>query len=92
MRWHGSWPIGHELVAGGFVNVTSSLRLKFISFYTERGKRNCRYKVYFSIHDESETVRVFHLRHWAIKPVETGELEDLIDESTDSRSEPQGIT
>ena len=54
------------------------------------GKRNRRYKVFFSIHDESETVRVFHVRHWAMKPVETDELEDLMDESTDSRSDPEG--
>jgi len=56
------------------------------------GKRNRRYKVYFSIHEESETVRVFHVRHWAMKPVETDELEDLMDESIDPRSEPEGIT
>lgn len=54
------------------------------------GKRNRRYKVYFSIHEESEMVRVFHVRHWAMKPVETDELQDLMDESTDSRSEPEG--
>jgi plasmid stabilization system protein ParE len=41
------------------------------------GKRNRRYKVYFAIHHESTTVRVFHIRHWARKPVEKGELEEL---------------
>ena len=28
------------------------------------GKRNRRYKVYFAIHKETETIRVFHVRHW----------------------------
>jgi len=55
------------------------------------GKRNRRYKVYFSIHDESETVRVFHVRHWAMRPVEANELEDLMDESADSRRESEGL-
>jgi plasmid stabilization system protein ParE len=40
------------------------------------GTRNRRYKVYFAIHHESEVVRVFHIRHWARKPVETDGLED----------------
>jgi plasmid stabilization system protein ParE len=55
------------------------------------GKRNRRYKVYFSIHNESETVRVFHVRHWAKRPVEADELEDLMDQSADSRGEPEGL-
>jgi plasmid stabilization system protein ParE len=41
------------------------------------GKRNRRYKIYFAIHPASATVRVFHVRHWARKPVETDELEEL---------------
>ena len=56
------------------------------------GKRNHWYKVYFSIHDSSETVRVFHVPHWAMKPFGTDELEDLMDESADPSSEPEGIT
>jgi plasmid stabilization system protein ParE len=40
------------------------------------GKRNRRYKVYFAIHHASATVRVFHIRHWARKPVEKSELEN----------------
>ena len=40
------------------------------------GKRNRRYKVYFAIHHASTTVRVFHIRHWARKPVEKSELEN----------------
>jgi plasmid stabilization system protein ParE len=45
------------------------------------GKRNRQYKIYFAIDRESGTVRVFHVRHWARKPVETDELEDLMEES-----------
>jgi plasmid stabilization system protein ParE len=41
------------------------------------GKRIRRYKVYFAIHHASATVRVFHIRHWARKPVEKSELEGL---------------
>ena len=52
------------------------------------GKRNRRYKVYFAIRDETQTVRVFHVRHWAMKPIEADELEDLLDETTDPGREP----
>jgi hypothetical protein len=45
------------------------------------GKRARRYKVYFAIHCESATVRVFHVRHWAMKPIESDELEELMSES-----------
>jgi plasmid stabilization system protein ParE len=45
------------------------------------GKRNRRYKVYFAIHHESQTIRVFHVRHWAMKPAEADELGDLMDEA-----------
>jgi plasmid stabilization system protein ParE len=48
------------------------------------GKRNRRYKVYFAIHHESQTVRVFHVRHWAMKPAEADELEDLMDETNEA--------
>ena len=41
------------------------------------GKRNRRYKIYFAIHYASTKVRVFHIRHWARKPVEKSELEEL---------------
>jgi plasmid stabilization system protein ParE len=41
------------------------------------GKRNRRYKVYYAIHHESQTIRVFHIRHWARKPVEKSDLEEL---------------
>jgi plasmid stabilization system protein ParE len=39
------------------------------------GKRNRRYKVYFAIHQETGTIRVLHVRHWARKPGD-GELND----------------
>ena len=45
------------------------------------GRRNRRYKIYFAIHRESEMVRVFHVRHWSLKPVEADELEDLMEEN-----------
>ena len=48
------------------------------------GKRTRRYKVYFAVQHESGTVRVFHVRHWAMKPVEADELEDLMDESSEA--------
>jgi hypothetical protein len=35
------------------------------------GKRNRRYKIYFSIHKETKTIRVFHVWHWARKPAGT---------------------
>jgi plasmid stabilization system protein ParE len=45
------------------------------------GKRNRRYKVYFAINEDSETVYVFHVRHWARKPADIDELDDLMDDS-----------
>jgi hypothetical protein len=53
------------------------------------GKRNRRYKIYFSIQAEDERVIVFHVRHWARKPVEADELEDLMDEGVDRESGTQ---
>src|SRR5579863_5095473 len=41
------------------------------------GKRNRRYKIYFAIHHDSATVRVFHIRHWARKQADADELEEL---------------
>ncbi len=48
------------------------------------GSRNRAYKVYFSIHHETPStgaVRVFHVRHWARKGLDSGELQGLVDES-----------
>jgi plasmid stabilization system protein ParE len=47
------------------------------------GKRSRRYKIYFAIHHESETVRVFHVRHWARRPLTDQELEELMDDAED---------
>ena len=48
------------------------------------GERNRRYKIYFAIHRESETVRVFHVRHWAKKPLGADELEELTGETNEA--------
>ena len=55
------------------------------------GKRKRRYKIYFAIHQETETVRIFHVRHWARKPVEADELADLMDETIDSDIDGESI-
>jgi len=57
--------------AGESDNLHTEIRLLF------HGKRGRRYKVYFAIHHVSATVRVFHVRHWARKPVEKSELTEL---------------
>ncbi len=44
------------------------------------GRRNRSYKVYYSIHDETQTVRVFHVRHWARKSLRADDLQELIDD------------
>lgn len=47
------------------------------------GRRNRSYKVYYSISYETPatgTVRVFHVRHWARRPVSGDELQDLVDD------------
>jgi plasmid stabilization system protein ParE len=48
------------------------------------GKRNRRYKIYFAIRHEFQTVSVFHVRHWAMKPAEADELGDLMDEASEA--------
>jgi plasmid stabilization system protein ParE len=51
------------------------------------GRRNRTYKIYFAItHDDASSgiVSVFHVRHWARKPVEMDELEELMEEIADS--------
>ena len=47
------------------------------------GRRNRRHKIYFAVHKETGTIRVFHVRHWARKPADTGELDDLMDDSAE---------
>jgi plasmid stabilization system protein ParE len=56
------------------------------------GHRNRTYKVYFSVHHETPAtgvVSVFHVRHWARKPVESDELEDLMDDQEENAEESQ---
>jgi len=47
------------------------------------GKRNRRYKIYFAILKETESVRVLHVRHWARTRADPGELEDLLEDSAE---------
>jgi len=49
------------------------------------GKRNRRYKIYFAVNEASQTVRVFHVRHWAMKLADADELGDLMDETEEDR-------
>jgi len=44
------------------------------------GRRGHSYGVYFAIDYETAMVRVFHVRHWARKPLNADEFEDLMDE------------
>lgn len=55
------------------------------------GKRKRRYKIYFAIHEEAETVRILHVRHWARNPVEADELSDLTDEAVGVENEDDSI-
>ena len=41
--------------------------------------RNRRYRVYYSLHHETQTVRVLHVRHWAREGVDDAHLRQLID-------------
>ena len=50
------------------------------------GKKNRAYKIYFRIHQTVEStgsVQVFHVRHWARKPLTNEELEELMDDQED---------
>ena len=45
------------------------------------GRKNRAYKIYFTIHQEtalSGSVRVFHVRHRAMRPLDTEELKGLL--------------
>ena len=44
------------------------------------GKRSRRHKIYFAIHKETKTIRVFHVRHWARKSADTGKIDDWMDD------------
>lgn len=50
------------------------------------GRRNRTYRVYFDIRYEtpsSGTVRVFHIRHWARRPLTNEELDELTDDQAE---------
>jgi plasmid stabilization system protein ParE len=49
------------------------------------GKRNRKYKVYYSIRQKTPstgTVQVFHVRHWARKSLNTDQLRELMGDRT----------
>jgi plasmid stabilization system protein ParE len=50
------------------------------------GNRNRRYKIYFAICHESRTVQVFHVRHWAMKPVGPDQMIKLVDDAGQATS------
>jgi plasmid stabilization system protein ParE len=50
------------------------------------GRRKRTYKIYYAIDNETSSagrVRVFHVRHWARKPLNEDELQELIDDLED---------
>ena len=54
------------------------------------GRRNRSYKIYFSVHHEtaiSGVVSIFHVRHWARRPVHADELDDLMDDQEEDGNE-----
>ena len=54
------------------------------------GRKNRAYKIYFKIHQKTESggsVQVFHVRHWARKPLPNEELEELMDDEQDLADE-----
>jgi plasmid stabilization system protein ParE len=49
------------------------------------GKRNRRYKVYYSVQETAPstgTVRVFHVRHWARRSLDPEQLQKLMGDQT----------
>ncbi len=54
------------------------------------GKRNRAYKIYFKINQTTESsgwVRVFHVRHWARKPLTNEDLDELMDDQLERAHE-----
>jgi len=47
------------------------------------GRRRRAYKIYYSVHDDSKTVRVLHVRHWARRGMSADEIEEIMDELND---------
>lgn len=52
------------------------------------GKRNRRYKIYFAIEEQTRTVNIFHIRHWAMRPADADELGDLLGEESGAGKGP----
>ena len=53
------------------------------------GRRNRSYKIYFPVHHEtaiSGIVSILHVRHWARRPVDADELNDLMDDQLEDRN------
>ena len=54
------------------------------------GRKNRAYRIYFKIYQETESsgsVIVFHVRHWARKPLTDEELEELTDDHLEDTNE-----
>lgn len=51
------------------------------------GRRNRTHKVYYSIHHETQPVRVFHIRHWSRKGLRADEIQELMDELADQEED-----
>lgn len=51
------------------------------------GSRNRTCKIYFSVDQSASSVWVFHIRHYARRPISAEELEDLMDEQEDENVE-----
>ena len=54
------------------------------------GKRNHAYKIYFSIEHKSKVVRIFHVRHWAMKALRRAALRALMAEPPAIGKKPKG--
>ena len=54
------------------------------------GRKNRTYKIYFKIHHTTASggsVQVFHVRHWARRPIDADELEDLMEDDSEFGNE-----
>ena len=50
------------------------------------GRRNRSYRIYFKVQQDSESVGkvlIFHVRHWARRPLTEDELDELMDDQDD---------
>ena len=53
------------------------------------GRRDRRYKVIYLVDDETRTIRVLHIRHWARKGLQGEDLEQLINDQIDLQDDPK---